>query len=70
MKRRTTPEDELHSAYDVYRHGPRAGFFIGGRLPMKRPSGLFSFSDRFIIVYFLVFIMLTVLGTIAVIKTH
>ena len=70
MKRLTTPENDLRSAQEVYRHGPRAGFFLGGKKPFRRNGDSFSFSDRFVRIYFLVFIILTVLGIVAVIKTR
>ena len=69
MKKMTTDEIELRGAEDIYRHGPRSRFWFGSPLPFRRRSEGFSFSDRFVLVYFVIFVILLVLGIIAVFKT-
>jgi len=69
MKKLSTEEIELQSAEEIYRHGPRAWFWFGSLLPFRRRSEGFSFSDRFVHVYFVIFVILLVLGIVAVLKT-
>jgi len=68
MKRRTSWENDLHDAKDLYQTGPRGTIRFGAKNPFKQFSGTFSFSDRFVFIYFLVLIVLTVLGAAAVIR--
>lgn len=68
MKPRSSYEDDLQNAEEIYRCGPRAKFWIGKKLP-HRAAGMFSFSNRFVLICFLVLILLLILGAVAVQKT-
>lgn len=68
MKWRTTREHELRSAEDTYRHGPQAGLRLWPFKAFMRPSDGLHFSDRFVFIYFLVLVILIVLGVMAMLS--